>query len=220
MENQVRGKVFGLQFGYPSCALSKQKTEENLWTVCLARATTSPSRLRVVRITSGTELSRHFRMPRSATLNIIAGQAATCHEQSSASRCRRHRHRASPSPKIFADMKVLDSGRPAESSDYSRMVRPEAMGQAASARRDAARHADRHFPDATVIRDCHATGLQDARFFYYDRLARRVVRIAHLQTAFGSTVRACRRRVAHHVRHRSRFLNHACPIDTYAHHHG
>jgi hypothetical protein len=165
MENQVRGKVFGLQFGYPSCALSKQKTEEKLWTVCLARATTSPSRLRVVRITSGTELSRHFRMPRSATLNIIAGQAATCHEQSSASRCRRHRHRASPSPKIFADMKVLDSGRPAESSDYSRMVRPEAMGQAASARRDAARHADRHFADATVIRDCHATGLQDARFF-------------------------------------------------------
>jgi hypothetical protein len=57
-------------------------------------------------------------------------------------------------------------------------------------------------------------------FFYCDRLARRVVRIAHLQTAFGSTVRACRRRVAHHVRHRSRFLNHACPIDTYAHHHG
>jgi hypothetical protein len=72
------------------------ETEQNSWQSILHVQTTSC--FRVVRITSGTELSRHFRMPRPADLNIFAGHAVTFHDQSSASRCRRYVRRTPSSP--------------------------------------------------------------------------------------------------------------------------
>jgi hypothetical protein len=55
----------------------------------------------------GPKLSRHFRMSRPAGLNIIAGHAATFHDQSSASRCRRYIRRTPSSPtRKFLDRSV------------------------------------------------------------------------------------------------------------------